>query len=149
MKIVKYLFGIFAATIIGYVILGECFLPREYLNGRNICQEYQEPWYQVEADQSRTPIEVPGTLDDYSRILETVIPDGLDARVTCLMYRGMDFKAYLDGELIYTYDTSDSRWFGGNSPECYFPIPITSADAGKTLRIEIIEDVGILYQPYI
>lgn len=149
MKIVKYLFGIFAATIIGYVILGECFLPREYLNGRNICQEYQEPWYQVEADQSRTPIEVPGTLDDNSRILETVIPDGLDARVTCLMYRGLDFKAYLDGELIYTYDTSDSRWFGGNSPECYFPIPITSADAGKTLRIEIIEDVGILYQPYI
>ena len=149
MKLVKYAFGIFATIVIGYVILGQCLLPREYLNGNNMCEEYREQWYLVEEDQSRTPIDVPGKLEGKIKVLETKLPEHMDERVTCLMYRAQDFRAYLDGELIYAYDTRGSRWFGTNSPECYYPIPITDADAGKTLRIEILTDLSILFQPYI
>ncbi|MCI5603593.1 MAG: hypothetical protein MR361_08875 [Clostridiales bacterium] len=55
----------------------------------------------------------------------------------------------MDGKLIYQYSTKGKRWFGKTSPECYLMIPVTAADAGKVLRLELVSDNGILYQSYV
>lgn len=94
-------------------------------------------------------IDIPAKNEKGTQIIETIIPKNLDERVSHLCFRGQDLSAYLDGKLIYQYSTMGKRWFGQISPECYLLIPVTAADAGKVLRLEMASSNGILYQPYV
>ncbi|MDD6797434.1 MAG: response regulator [Clostridia bacterium] len=148
MKYIKCFFIIISILVFSYVIIGQTFLPEDNLDTRNISMEYTENWYKVKSEGVKEVISVPGNIEQ-NYIIETVIPDNLDGRVTSMCVRCEDVNAYLDGELIYEYSTRDTRWFGSISPESYINIPLTTADAGKTLRLEGVSDTGILYQPYV
>lgn len=148
MKGIKYLFYILLILAFGYGVAGQIFLPSDHLNQRNICEEYPGEWYRVEEDGTKRLVELPGKYEKGTGILETTIPDQLDKRISCICFRGQDLCAYLDGKLIFRYSTKENRWFGKTSPEMYLLIPVTAADAGKVLRLELVSDNGILYQPY-
>lgn len=149
MKSVKYIFLVLTIAFFGYLIVGQLYLPADQLDLRNVCFDYEGEWFQIAEDGSRTSIEVPCHIDKEIGAIETIIPDDLDPRISSLCLRGQDMQAYMDDELIFEYSTADTRWFGKNSPESYLMIPVTSKDAGKTLRIELISDTGILYPPYV
>lgn len=148
MKFIKYLFLLLTVLFFTYVIAGQLILPGDKLDNRNLCEEYNGEWYSVNEDGSCTLIGLPGKIG-HNYIIETTIPEGLNENITSLCIRSQDLKAYLDGEMIYSYSTRDNRWFGVTSPESYINIPINRDDAGKVLRIESLSDSGILYQPYI
>ena len=149
MKAVKYIFFLLMVLFFGYMAAGQIFLPADKLDQRNICYEYPGDWYRIEADGTKTLLTIPGRYEKNIGTIETVIPDGLDNRISCLCFRAQDMKAYLDGQLIYEYSTEHSRWFGKNSPECYVTMPVTAEDAGKVLQIELVSDTGLLFQPYV
>lgn len=149
MKRIKYIFYLLLVLTFGYGIVGQIFLPSDHLNQGEICEKYQGEWYRIESDGTKNLIEIPGKYANGIGIIETVIPEHLNGRVRCICFRGQDLRAYLDGKLIYEYSTKEKRWFGQTSPETYLFIPITSADAGKVLQLELVSDNGILYQPYV
>ena len=149
MKRIKYIFYILLILAIGYGIIGQIILPADHINHENICQKYSGEWYRVENDGSKELIEIPGKYKKGIGTLETTIPDNLDEETSYICFRGQDLRAYIDGNLIYTFSTKEHRWFGKTSPETYLLIPVTAKDAGKVLRLELVTDNGILYQPYI
>lgn len=149
MKGIKYLFFLLTILAFGYCVLGQTLLPADKLDQRNICEKYTGTWYFEREDGERTRIEIPGKYEKGNGILVTIIPSGMDERVSCLCFRGQDMRAYLEDELIYEYSTQNSRWFGKISPENYLTIPLTAKDAGKELRIELVTNTGLLYQPYV
>lgn len=147
MKYIKGAFIILTCLVFGYFIAGQLLLPEDVLDDRNVCYVLDTDWYQVEEDGTRSQIEVPGKCAE-DVVLETSLPDTLDAYITSICFRGEDLKAYVDGELRQEYTTENTRWFGHKSPESYVMIPVSAKDAGKTLRIEMQTDTGILYQVY-
>jgi len=150
MKYVKTIFILMTITLLGYVLAGQFFLPADKLDHRNLCYDYTEDWYRVMPDGRRVKLEVPGKNElDGDVMIETTLPDDMDEEISCMCFRAQDFKAYLDGQLIFDYSTEKSRWFGNHSPESCVMVPITAQDGGKTLRIELLSDTGLLYQPYI
>ena len=148
MKYIKYLFLLLTVLIFSYIIAGQLILPGDKLDKRNVCEEYTGDWYAVNEDGTRTPATLPGKIS-HNYVIETTIPDGLDENITSICIRSQDLKAYLDGQLVYSYSTRDNRWFGVTSPESYINIPVDHNDAGKVLRIEALSDTGIFYQPYL
>ena len=149
MKGIKYIFFILLILTFGYGVIGQIVLPPDHVAENDLCEEYQGEWYRIEDDGTKTLIEIPGKYEEGTGIIETTIPENLDERVSCLCFRGQDLRAYLDGKLIYQYSTKENRWFGETSPECYLMLPITAADAGKVLRLELVSRNGILYQSYV
>lgn len=147
MKYIKGVFIILTCLVFGYFIAGQLLLPADVLDDRNVCYVLDTDWYQVGEDGTRQQIEVPGKCEE-EVVLETSLPDTLDAYITSICFRGEDMKAYVDGELRQEYTTENTRWFGHKSPESYVMIPVSAKDAGKTLRIEMQTDTGILYQVY-
>ena len=149
MKYVKTIFILMTITLLGYVLAGQFFLPADRLDHRDLCYDYTEDWYRIMPDGSRVKLEVPGKNElDGDVAIETILPDDMGGEISCMCFRAQDFKAYLDGQLIFDYSTEQSRWFGNHSPEACVMIPITAQDGGKTLRIELLSDTGLLYQPY-
>ncbi len=148
MKKIKWLFYILLILAFGYGIVGQSVLPCDHPDQRNICEEYPGEWYRMESDGTKKQIRLPGKYEKGIGTLETTIPDHPDPRISCICFRGQDLCAYLDGKLIYEYSTKENRWFGQTSPETYLLIPLTADDAGKVLRLELVTDNGILYQPY-
>ena len=149
MKEIKYLFLILAVIAFSYCMIGQMCLPADELDQSSLCEEYHGKWYQLDEDGVRSPIELPGKYEKGSRQLVTDIPYGLNEKITCLCFRAQDLRAYLDEKLIYVYSTEKTRLFGKNSTECYLMIPLKASDAGKVLRIEMVSDTGLLYQPYV
>lgn len=149
MKGIKYVFFILLILTFGYGVIGQIVLPPDHAEENDLCEKYQGEWYRIEDDGTKSLIEIPGKYEKGTEILETTIPENLDERVSHLCFRGQDLCAYLDGQQIYQYSTKGKRWFGQTSPECYLLIPITAADAGKVLRLELVTNNGILYQSYV
>lgn len=149
MKIIKCTFFVLAALFFGYFFIGQSFLPHNELDTRNVCTEYNGTWTFTDDTGITTTIEVPCNTKADLEYIETVIPSDLDEDVTTLCFRGRELQAYLDGQLIYDYNTSDSRWFGKISPEASIMLPISASDAGKTLRICLSPRNNILYESYV
>lgn len=149
MKGIKYIFFILLILTFGYGVIGQIVLPPDHVAENDLCEEYQGEWYRIKDDGTKALIEIPGKYEEGTGIIETTIPEDLDERISCLCFRGQDLRAYLDGKLIYQYSTRENRWFGETSPECYLLLPVTAADAGKVLRLELVSRNGILYQSYV
>lgn len=147
MRFIKYTFFVLVLVVFGYIAAGQIILGSDIFDAENVCSEYNATWTMIEADGSRTPVKIPGKVNnDYC--IEIIVPE-FDDNVKYMCYRAQDMKAYLDNELIFEYSTEKHRWFGKSSPECYVFIPVSGNDAGKTLRIEGYSASGIIYQPYI
>ena len=108
MKYIKYLFLLLTVLIFSYIIAGQLILPGDKLDKRNVCEEYTGDWYAVNEDGTRTPATLPGKIS-HNYVIETTIPGGLDENITSICIRSQDLKAYLDGQLVYSYSTRDNR----------------------------------------
>ncbi|MGN0481817.1 MAG: response regulator, partial [Lachnospiraceae bacterium] len=147
MRYIKYTFFVLALLAFSYIVAGQIILGSDASASEDICGQYNATWTMVNEDGSRTPVEIPGKVNnDYC--IEIVVPE-FDENVKYMCYRAQDMKVYLDGELIFEYTTEGHRWFGKSSPERYVFFPVSGQDAGKTLRIEGYSAAGIIYQPYV
>lgn len=141
----RNLFGILfvlAYSLIAiYFIAGEILGTPEDLIGEWKMQKYDSQWTVVSGD-ARYETTFPKTInfpEDKKISLETVLPQNQKLNNTWLRFwnKGLDFKAYVDGELRYTYTTKDTRIFGESSPYCYIFLPLQEGDQGKTLHMDL------------
>lgn len=101
---------------------------------------YQGSFERIENDGNRVPIQVPGSYRvPAGEILTIVTQLPADFSQATLMIRSslQDVKFYVGGELRAGYDTSGTRLFGKNSASSYVFCPVSAADAGKEVRIEL------------
>ncbi len=101
------------------------------------CKSFNDGW--VLADAEEIPVTIPGkirTSDSVVRI-RNVIPEGIDDRTT-IMVKSLhqNIVVRVSGEVVATYDDSDTRSFGFHSPSAYMLIPVSSEDAGKPIEIK-------------
>ncbi len=134
--------GIFL-ILIGLLLVGEQLLPDERYYTNVEFQDYSSGWERVYSDGTREPIEIPGQYEPENMqpfVIENTIqvhPEKNDLYMTINSAK-QDVRAYVDGELRYKYDTTETRLFGTHSPSLYVFIPISEADNGKTISIELM-----------
>ena len=153
----KWITCTFYVVVIAWFILilvGEIVLPAERASFTNTIPLYEGTWVQVSGG-NRTQVEVPSHFDvepGDMMILETTIPaDVNEGKVFCFRASQQTIHIYVDGELRLEYDTSDSRPFGKNSTSSFVFCPLTTADAGKVLRIGCWSDSvysGVMNEVY-
>ncbi len=132
------LIGVF----ITYVI-GELFLPYPDPTDRRTREVMNAEWVGIQADGTRMPIEIPGTIEaerGEQVAIETVLPE--DQEHSWCFIRGMqqDYRIYVDDELRKEYTTEDTRIVGKTSANAYIFFELHESDAGKTLRLEHVSD---------
>lgn len=148
MKYVKGIFIVLTCIFFGYFVIGEVALPADTSSRRGICKDYNETIYAIDKDGNREQVDQISRVDGLSGI-ETVLPEDMDPKTTTLCFGGKDIRAYIDDELVFETVPQHNSWFSKVTPEHYVMIPISKADAGKTLRIEFCYDEGVFYQMYI
>lgn len=149
MKGIRHLFFALVIVFFAYLIIGESLLPHDAIDGRDACYEYEGDWTYTDNDGNTSAINIPTKKTVDIKYLETVVTGQTDMKSYYMCFRGKEFRAYIDGQEIYDYNTDDTRLFGSSSPECYVMIPLSKADEGKTLRIEMSPLTSILYKPFV
>lgn len=135
--------GLFLMLLVtlGYLYLGEFFLPVENQVGDYSVNDYSQDWSIQVGEQLEQITTLPIRLADYSSgatVLKKELPkQGVGGKYLCFWNRGNVLKVYVDDELRQEYDTEKSRAFGFVSPYLYIFVPLQEADAGKTIRIEM------------
>ncbi|MBE5827289.1 MAG: response regulator [Butyrivibrio sp.] len=149
MKSIRVILSIILILVFGYIVIGNIVLPANAPVNGNICDVLPgDAWVQVLPDGSKVPFEVPGRTDG-EITLETVIPSPLNRDYSVMCFRGMDMDIYVDGELRTRYQTTDYRFFGDQSAECYVMASVYPEDAGKSLKVRYEYNSGMVYEVYI
>ena len=122
-SIVKLLFKLMVLSVFLYLVLGEIFLPREFLSEKFECKMFNDGWYQIKSDGTKVPIEIPGSCDAKRKetiIIENTLPKDIKDN-TFFAFRSskQELKLYVDGELRKEYTTKDTRLFGKTSAVAY------------------------------
>lgn len=129
------------SLIIVYFIAGEIFGTPENLTGERSMQQFDGQWTVVSGDDIyETTFPKTIRFPKEQRIsIETVLPQDQRLNNTWLRFwnKGLDIKAYVDGELRYTYTTKDTRIFGESSPYGFIFLPLQEGDQGKTLHMDL------------
>ena len=149
MKVIKNALSAMAILVIGYILLGQFFMPANAPTNGDLCDILPgDGWYVVKEDGTKEPFAVPGRTDS-DVILETRLPESLDKDVAVLCFRGMDMKVYIDDELRGVYEVEDYPLLGDRSAECYVCVSIYPEDAGKKLTVYYSYNSGMIYEVYI
>ena len=149
MKKIRIALAIVLIIIFGYIFIAELVMPANSPVNGNLCDVLPgDNWVRINEDGSKTPFEVPGTTDS-DITLETTLPKDFKADYSVLCFRGMDMEIYVDDELRSELKTSDYKFFGDRSAECYVMASIYPSDAGKKLRVHYEYNSGMVYQVYI
>ena len=154
-SIVKLLFKLMVLSVFLYLVLGEIFLPREFLSEKFECKMFNDGWYQIKSDGTKVPIEIPGSCDAKRKetiIIENTLPKDIKDN-TFFAFRSskQELKLYVDGELRKEYTTKDTRLFGKTSAVAYVFFELLPEDEGKIITIETTTDssyTGIFYPIY-
>ncbi len=119
-------------------------LPSDQRAENHYVETFNDDWYLVEADGSRTPFQIPGTLDTApgnTVILEKTLSDPFPSDMwLCFKTSEQDVSVYVDGSLRASFSTKDTRPFGISSPSAYFFVNMDTSDAGKTISVEYTGD---------
>ena len=144
MSVLKGVFLSFIVIVCLYLFLGQIFLSHEKDNGQKECYEFFDGWVWIQDDGERVEIEIPGRCDverNEPMVIENVLPDDvLDNQFLFIRSSKQEMKIYVDGELRKEYTTADTRPFGKLSAVAFVFVELNSADAGKTIRIELQTD---------
>ena len=149
MKKIRIALAIVLIIIFGYIFIAELVMPANSPVNGNLCEVLPgDNWFKVNADGSREAFSVPGKTDG-DITLETTLPASFKPDYSVLCFRGMDMEIYVDDELRSELKTTDYRFFGDRSAECYVMASIYPKDAGKKLRVHYEYNSGMVYQVYI
>lgn len=147
MKYVRIALSVMLILVLGYIVIGELAFPFDSPRSGFICENLPVQWYKVDTDGSKEPFEIPGHTDG-DVILEGVLPDDIDRNMSSLCFRGMDMEVYIDGSLRDEYKTTDFRFLGDRSAECYLFVPLYPEDSGKTIRLFYEYNSGFVNEAY-
>ena len=149
MKRIRIALSVILILVFGYIFIGQLILPANVPTNGNICDMLPgDGWYEVKADGSRIPFEVPGHTDGEITV-ETKLPSAFKKDYCVLLFRGMDMDIYIDDELRESLKTVDYKFFGDQSAECFVMASIYPEDAGRTLRVRYEYNSGMVYEVYI
>ncbi len=133
----KKFFGFFLLLIAIFGVLGQILGKDERDVLKTNCREYNPEWFQVLDDGTKISVTAPTIIDaEYGEVitLTTTLPDNLqDGECICFRPVWQDVTIYVDGEVRVSYNTTDSRPFGKNSPMRYIFTELSSSDSGKAL----------------
>lgn len=147
MKYVRIALSVMLILVFGYIVIGELAFPFDSPRSGFICENLPVQWYKVDSDGSKEPFEIPGHTDG-DVILEGVLPDDIDRNMSSLCFRGMDMEVYIDGSLRDEYKSTDFRFLGDRSAECYLFVPLYPEDSGKTIRLFYEYNSGFVNEAY-
>ncbi len=147
MKYVRIALSVMLILVFGYIVIGEFAFPYDSPRSGFICEKLPVKWYKVESDGSKEPFEIPGHTDG-DVILEGVLPGEIDRNMSSICFRGMDMEVYIDGILRDELKTTDYRFLGDRSAECYLFVPLYPEDAGKSIRLFYEYNSGFVNEAY-
>lgn len=137
----RYLFYILMIAVFGWFLFMQFFgadeRSQEMSSGPVI---YSGTFIWQKSDGTSEKITAPGKYKvpaGETMVLTSQLPD--DLRETDIAIRSslQDVNIYINDELRTSYSTSKTRLAGKNSASRYIFCPVSSADAGKELRIEL------------
>ena len=147
MKYVRIALSVMLILVFGYIVIGEFAFPYDSPRSGFICENLPVKWYKVESDGSKEPFEIPGHTEG-DVFLEGVLPNDIDRNMSSLCFRGMDMEVYIDGILRDELKTTDYRFLGDRSAECYLFVPLYPEDSGKTIRLFYEYNSGFVNEAY-
>lgn len=135
-KIINFIISFAFLFVIIFFIYGMIDSPKYEIN-KYESEVYTGEWWLENKDGSITPIETPTTLNipiGETVKFSTTLPEDIKDDRYLSMRTGRSFTAYVDGEEIYRFDTSDSH-IGPIVKGVYVNIPLKKEYAGKKLTI--------------
>lgn len=126
-----------------YLLCAELFKPLA-IESKLECKAFESDWYMLDEHGIRNSVDIPGTVPaqrDESVTISTVLPDWIETnKCICFHSNHQDVKIYLDGEVVQTYSTADTRLFGKDSATIFVFYVIKEKDAGKIFSIETVSN---------
>ena len=146
LHIVRFIFGVLAACVFVYFMLGELLLPREHDLTDGTCKQFNTGWSRVFKDGSQRAISVPTDCNAKrgERVtFTTQLPKRIEEKTwLCFRSSQQDMCIYVGSELRQSYSTKDIRLFGKNSISAFVFVEIGSEDAGKPILVVTESDSG-------
>lgn len=146
LHIVRFIFGMLAACVFVYFMLGELLLPREHDLTDGTCKQFNTGWSRVFKDGSQRAISVPTDCNAKrgERVTFTAqLPKRIEEKTwLCFRSSQQDMSIYVGSELRQSYSTKDIRLFGKNSISAFVFVEIGSEDAGKPILVVTESDSG-------
>lgn len=146
LHIVRFIFGVLAACVFVYFMLGELLLPREHDLTDGTCKQFNTGWSRVFKDGSQRAISVPTDCNAKrgERVTFTAqLPKRIEEKTwLCFRSSQQDMGIYVGSELRQSYSTKDIRLFGKNSISAFVFVEIGSEDAGKPILVVTESDSG-------
>lgn len=146
LHIVRFIFGVLAACVFVYFMLGELLLPREHDLTDGTCKQFNTGWSRVFKDGSQRAISVPTDCNAKrgERVtFTTQLPKRIEEKTwLCFRSSQQDMGIYVGSELRQSYSTKDIRLFGKNSISAFVFVEIGSEDAGKPILVVTESDSG-------
>ncbi len=134
-----YLFTFFFCFV--WFVVMQLTLPDDRNPVDYFVETYNDGWYYVEKNGTRTAFEVPGEWEMEAGdtvVFEKTLAEDLPTDMwLCFKTSKQDVSVYIDGQLRGSFSTKDTRPFGISSPSAYFFVDIDSEDAGKVLSVKI------------
>lgn len=153
-KLVKAIFLVFVAGVFLYLILGQMLMPLENRE-KSAYTTFSEGWVWIKNDGTREQIEIPGKCGAERNeliVVENTVPYDVEDNIyLCIRSSKQEMQVYVDGKLRQEYSTKDTRLFGKLSAVAWIFVELDSADAGKTIRMEICSDSsysGVFHEIY-
>ncbi len=143
MSVLQWILWTLMVISILYFVLGELFMPSEKMYLGNDCNLYNDGWVHVLEDGTKHSAEIPGECEvKYGEVLaiEKALPTNQRDTWICIRSSQQDIRVFVGDELREEYTTKDTRRFGKNSVSVYVFFPVYEADAGSTIRLEIVSN---------
>ena len=155
MMLMKAIFLMFSIGVFLYWILGQIFMPMENREEKSQETTFSDGWVWIKEDGTREEIQIPGKCDASRNeliVVENTIPDYVEDNIYLYIRSSkQEMKVYVDDALRHEYTTKDTRLFGKVSAVAWVLVELSSADAGKTIRIELQTDSsysGVFHEIY-
>jgi signal transduction histidine kinase/CheY-like chemotaxis protein len=147
MKYVRIALSVMLVLVFGYIVIGEFAFPFDSPHSGFRCERLPVSWTKVGADGSKEPFELPGRAEG-DIVIEATLPEIIDRDYSALCFRGMDMEVYIDGDLRDEFKTTDYKFLGDRSAECYLFVSLYPEDAGKVLRLNYEYNSGFVNEVY-
>lgn len=155
MMLMKAIFLCFTMGVFLYLILGQIFMPAENREEKSENTTFSDGWVWIKEDGTREEIQIPGKCDASRNeliVVENTLPDYVEDNVYLYIRSSkQEMKVYIDDVLRHEYTTKDTRLFGKTSAVAWVLVKLNSADAGKTIKMELQTDSsysGVFHEIY-
>ena len=139
LKVVKIYFALAVIGIFSFLVFAQFILPDEREKYASECRVFEADWQRVMENGERVPITYPGKLPAEPGELVSIVtkvPENIkEGETICFNPVWQNVMIYVGDSLRVSYDTKDSRPFGTNSPQRNLFVRLSTADAGKELKL--------------